>query len=233
MLTQLNRPNIYDDDGDRLMQEPMQGDRIVLVPDRPPPRRPTHAQCQRNIRIMWGQWLLEDILANRYRTLVCAVNAHDNSHGIITQLAQLLPTSQWTETSITAQARHYVQPQTVSIVKFDMDSVEVLALLRPSEHDRLSLEDLSLGFRMVAAMMHRRPQRYPSASVCFLGAQANKLADPQGSEPSFETVLRTMHDSGYRGDVYPATWMWESAPTAVFARYPFPESVDRMREGGF
>ena len=35
------------------------------------------------IRIMWGQHLLEDLLAGRYRSLVLAVNAEDNSSGII------------------------------------------------------------------------------------------------------------------------------------------------------
>ena len=47
-----------------------------------------------------------------------------------------------------------------------------------------------------------------------------------------ETALRTMYDSGYRGDVYPALAMWEMAPTGMFASYPFPESLDVMRTGG-
>jgi hypothetical protein len=42
-----------------------------------------------------------------------------------------------------------------------------------------------------------------------------------------------MHEAGYAGDVYPAPWMWESAPTAVFARYPFPDSLETMRQGGY
>ena len=71
------------------------------------------------------------------------------------------------------------------------------------------------------------------ASVCFLGARANKLIDPRGQEPSFETVLRTMYDGGYRGDVYPAPWMWDSAPAGVFPRYPFPDSFKQMCDGGF
>jgi len=82
-------------------------------------------------------------------------------------------------------------------------------------------------------MVHRKPQRRPIASVCYLGGKANRLADVEGDEPSFEGVLRTMYESGYRGDVYPAMWMWHAAPTGVFARYPFPESVATMREGGF
>ena len=36
---------------------------------------------------------MEDLLAGRYRSVVCAVNNHDNSHGIISQLARLMPTS--------------------------------------------------------------------------------------------------------------------------------------------
>ena len=82
-------------------------------------------------------------------------------------------------------------------------------------------------------MVRRKTQRLPTASVSFLGAHANKLVDEHDREPSFETVLRSMHDSGFTGDVYPAPWMWESAPTAVYARYPFPASLEAMREGGF
>ena len=51
--------------------------------------------------------------------------------------------------------------------------------------------------------------------------------------PSFEKVLTTMHDVGYRGDVYPSVRMWELAPTGVFATYPFPDSLKVMRSGGF
>jgi hypothetical protein len=42
-----------------------------------------------------------------------------------------------------------------------------------------------------------------------------------------------MYDAGYREDVYPSPGMWEVAPTGVFATYPFPESLDTMRRGGF
>ena len=38
--------------------------------------------------------------------------------------------------------------------------------------------------------------------------------------------------AGYRGDVYPAPRMWETA-TGVFPRYPFPETVKQMCEGGY
>jgi hypothetical protein len=59
------------------------------------------------------------------------------------------------------------------------------------------------------------------------------VIDKDGQEPSFETILRTMYDAGFRGDVYPSLPMWELAPTGVFASYPFPESLDVMRSGGF
>ena len=78
-----------------------------------------------------------------------------------------------------------------------------------------------------------RASGFPVASVCFLGARANRLLDADGREPSFETVLKVMYGAGYRGDVYPAPWMWESAPTAMFPRYPFPDSLKRVCEGGY
>src|SRR5438876_10888703 len=94
---------IYDGDGDRLMQarQPDAPDQIVIIPDSYPSKTP---ETTRRIRIMWGEHLLEDLLAGRYRSLVCAVNSHDNHRGIISQLASLLPTSQWEESSITAYA---------------------------------------------------------------------------------------------------------------------------------
>jgi hypothetical protein len=110
--------------------------------------------------------------------------------------------------------------------------VEVLALLRPKKQDCFTLDNLSKGFRIVTKMLEGRFDRNPTASVSFLGAKSNRLVGPDGREPSFETVLRTMHEAGYRGDVYPAVQMWELAPTGVFAYYPFPDSINRMREGG-
>ena len=80
-------------------------------------------------------------------------------------------------------------------------------------------------------MLAGRADRSPVASVSFLGAKSNRLIDDQGNEPSFESVLRTMFDSGFRGDVYPSLGMWQVAPTGVFATYPFPESLERMRSG--
>ena len=69
--------------------------------------------------------------------------------------------------------------------------------------------------------------------MSFLGAKSNRLVDKEGNEPSFESVLETMYQAGYRGDVYPSVRMWELAPTGVFATYPFPDSLKVMRSGGF
>ena len=81
-------------------------------------------------------------------------------------------------------------------------------------------------------MTRTKPGRLPSASVSFLEARANVLVDQYGQTPSFEAVLRTMHESGYTGDVYPSPSMWRAGPTGVFARYPFPASLDLRRGGG-
>ncbi len=225
-------PHIYDGEGDRLVEGLDVSERIILLPDAADLR---HPDGERRIRIMWGQCLLEDLLAGRYRSLVCAVNARDNSHGIIAELAQYLPTSQWDEHTLTQRAKQFSTPdgKSVKVIKYDMDAVEVLALLRPPEHDVLHVDDLATGFQIVTEMIHARTQRLPSASVSFLCARSNALRDEQDDEPSFETVLRIMHGAGYTGDVYPTPGMWGMAPTGVYARYPFPPSVESMRHGGF
>jgi hypothetical protein len=222
---------IYDDDADMLMQADQRADRVVLLPAGDPRR----ARAEGRIRIQWGQHLLTDLLARRYRTLVCGVNPQENAHGVICQLATLLPTSQWNTESITQHARtisNSARENDVFVLKFDFDAVEVLALLRPKKQDSFTLENLAQGFRIVTKMLEGRFDRNPTASVSFLGAKSNRLIGPDGREPSFETVLRTMFEAGYRGDVFPAVQMWELAPTGVFAFYPFPDSIDRMRQGG-
>jgi hypothetical protein len=232
MKTQPKVCHIYEGPGDDLMEQDQvdAGGRIILLPDAPTESRdPDRVQ---HIRIMWGQRLIDDLVAGRYRTLVCAVNGDDNSHGFINLLAGRLPSSQWDERLITDHARHFAQPHRVTIVKYDMDPVEVLAVLRPADQEHLGLDHLAAGFRLVTALLHCRPDRFPTASVCFLGARANRLVDRNGNEPSFETVLATMYAAGYRGDVYPSPRMWESAPTAVFPRYPFPDTLKEMCEGG-
>lgn len=226
-------PRLYDEEGDLLVQADQRSDRIIMLPA----GDPRHASTDRDrIRIQWGQHLLADLLAHRYRTLVCGVNPDDNSHGIIGELAELLPTSQWNAKSITDYARTFaksMKENDVLVLKYDMDAVEVLALLRPSGQQHFTLENLDRGFRKVSQMVERRYDRMPCASVSFLGAKSNKLENGDHREPSFEAVLRTMFEAGYRGDVYPSLGMWELAPTGVFANYPFPKSLDVMRSGGF
>jgi hypothetical protein len=233
MFTQEKRPQMYDGHGDALMEREQEdlADRITIMPDAFPSKTP---DTTARIRIMWGQHLLEDLLAGRYRTLVCAVNAQDNSRGIITQLASLLPTSQWDEQSITTYAKQFAHTdQRVKVLKYDMDMVEVLAILRPANSKHLTVNELGAAFNVVAEMVHRKPGRLPSASVSFLGARANLLVDAQGKEPSFEAVLRTMYERGYAGDVYPSPEMWKLGPVGLFPRYPFSPTLDRLREGGF
>ncbi|MGH7179469.1 MAG: hypothetical protein ACREJC_18985, partial [Tepidisphaeraceae bacterium] len=124
-------PQIYEGDGDALMMREHEelADRILLMPDALPSKTPDKT---RRLRILWGQHLVEDLLSGRYRTLVCAVNAEDNSRGIIAQLATLLPTSQWDERSITSYAKQFASSgERAKVLKFDMDLVEVLAVLRP------------------------------------------------------------------------------------------------------
>jgi len=232
-MTELTTPRLYDEEGDRLLQADDRADRIVLLPA----GDPREAGVDRDrIRLQWGQHLLADLLARRYRTLVCGVNADDNGRGIIAQLAELAPTSQWNARSITQHAELFarsVASDEVLVLKYDLDIIEVLALLRPSGRKHLSLEDLGRGFRKIAQMVEGRRDRLPCASVSFLGAKSNRLLDNDGNEPTLEAVVRTMYESGYRGDLYPPLSMWQVAPTGVFASYPFPSGLEEMRQGGF
>jgi hypothetical protein len=224
---------VYDGDGDLLMHKDREelGDRVMLIPDAMPSKVPDRTP---RIRILWGQHLLEDLLAGRYASLVCAVNGRDNSHGIISQLASLLPTSQWDEKAITAYTSHFgARDGKVRVLKFDMDMVEVIAILRPADKPHLTLPHLGQAFRIVSDMIAHNPRRLPSASVSFLGARANMLVDEHGREPSFEAVLKTMYDAGYHGDVYPPVSLWNAQDVGVFARYPFCKALDEMRAGGF
>jgi hypothetical protein len=226
------RASVYDGHGDDLMRKAAEDapDRIILLPDSAPGRTPDPTG---RLRVMWGQHLLEDLLAGRYRSLVCAVNAEDNSRGIIAQLAELLPTSQWDAHSITAHAAKFQSPGSgARVLKYDMDVVEVLAVLRPAASDSLALSDLETAFRIVSQMIRHHSNRLPSASVSFLDAQANRLIDRGGREPSLEAVLRTMHTAGYTGDVFPPPSMWRVAPVGVYARYPFPSTLETVRRGG-
>lgn len=223
---------LYDDDGDRLMEADSRADRIILLPSGDP--RQPDAETPR-IRIQWGQHLLADLVAERYRTLICGVNGTDNSRGMIAQLAATLPECQWDAAAITHHAALFARSPSgddVPVLKFDFDSVEVLGLLRPASRDHFTLADLAKGFRKAARMIDRRRERLPVAMVSFLGAKSNRLVGADGREPSLETVLRTAFEAGIRADLYPPLSMWEVAPTGVFATYPFSSAIDRMREGG-
>ena len=230
MAGSISHPKIYDGEGDRLIDETHLADRIVLLPDARPSKVPDPTP---RLRIMWGQHLLDDVLAGRYHSLICAVNSENNDHGIICQLAELIPTSQWDKASITENAKQFSAGDHVKVIKYDMDMIEVLAVMRPTNSDHLTLAELGKAFTVVTEMVKRKPQRLPSASVSFLGARSNLVIDESGEEPSFEAVLRMMYQAGYTGDVYPAPGMWDCAPTSVYARYPFPSAVESMREGGF
>lgn len=234
-------PRIYDGDGDRLMSS-LEADRVTLLPT-----DPALAKSSETVRILWGQPMLPDLLAGRYRSVVCGVNARDNSRGIIAQIAEMMPASQWSAKTITTHARlfaesvveHGVTDATGAdrqpfVIKYDLDSLEVFALLRPVGRDHFTLNDLARGFKQVAQMVEGRRARLPVASVSFLGARSNRLLDPAtGEEPSFEAVLRTMHRAGFRGDVYPPPHLWHAGNVGVFPTYPFPSTLDRMRDGGF
>ena len=230
---------LYDDDADRLLNSEMAPDRISLLPGSAGKLRPGE-----RIRIMWGQDMLRDLLDGRYRTVICGVNESDNSHGIIAQLVELVHTSQWSSKSVTSFARMFQESVAVHaahdrepyVLKYDLDSMLILGLLRPRGKDHFTLDDLGRGFTTMAKMLRERRDRWPVASVSFLNARANRLVASDGRggahEPSFESVLKTMYHAGYRGDVYPAPAMWRLGHVGVFPSYPFPESLDVMRAGG-
>lgn len=231
-------PRLYDGEGDLLMQADHLPDRLILLPHGDPRK----ASVDRDrIRIQWGQHLLADLLGGRYRTVVCGVNTDDNSSGMVAQLVETVRTSQWTMHSVTSYARMFSESVSIHaahdrepyVLKYDLDSLLILGLLRPKGRDHFTLEDLARGFQTITKMLYTRRDRIPCASVSFLGAKSNRLIGPDGREPTFEAVLRTMFDAGFRSDVYPPLSMWELAPTGVFASYPFPKSLDNMRQGGF
>jgi hypothetical protein len=235
-MTQMSRPavRLYEEEADTLLSSEQFPDRVSLLPGSAGKIKPGQ-----RLRIMWGQDLLRDLLDGRYRTVVCGVNDSDNSHGIIAQLVELVHTSQWTVRSVTSFAQmfqssvaiHAAHDREPYVLKIDLDSLLILALLRPKGRDHFTLEDLSRGFRTVSKMLTDRRDRLPVATVSFLQARANRLSVDGGHEPSFEAVLRTMYDAGFRGDIYPSPAMWSFGHVGVFPSYPFPEGVQRMREG--
>ena len=233
MTTTDSQIRSYDGDADELMGSEQFPDRVSLL------RSDRHPAAEATIRIMWGQDLLRDVVQGRYRAVVCGVNADDNSHGVIAQIVDRVATSQWSARSVTSYAKMFHESVSVHasedrepyILKFDLDGVLVLGVLRPHGAGSITLEQLGSGFRTITKMLKGRTDRRPVASVSFLGARSNRLVGSDGAEPSFESVLRTMHEAGYDGDVYAAPQMWELAGVGVFPSYPFPDGVARMREG--
>jgi hypothetical protein len=225
---------LYDEDAESLLRSESFPDRVTMLPG-----EHGSVRGRERIRILWGQDLLRDLLDGRYRTVICGVNDQDNSHGLIAQLVELVQTSQWTAATVTNYAKmfhgsvaiHAARDREPYVLKFDLDSLLILAILRPHGRDHFTLEDLSRGFQTVAKMLHGRRERGPAATVSFLNAKANRLEEPGGGEPSFEAVLRTMFNAGYRGDVYTAPTMWRFGHVGVFPTYPFPEGLERMRTG--
>ncbi len=236
MTTTHHSFQLYNDGADDLLNAESFPDRVSLLPSQHGAPR-----AGERIRVMWGQDLLADVLDGRYRAVICGVNDEDNSHGVIAQIVSLLTTSQWSSNSVTSYARmfqesiqvHAANDREPYILKYDLDSVLLLAMLRPRGRDYFTVGDLSRGFRTISKMLQGRADRRPVCSVSFLGANSNKLCidDANQHEPSFETVLQTMHASGYRGDVYPSPQMWNYAHVGVFPNFPFPQGVDRMRAG--
>jgi hypothetical protein len=225
---------LYEEEGETLLSSETFPDRVSLLPG-----VSGRIRTGERLRIMWGQDLLRDLLDGRYRTLVCGVNDQDNSHGIIAQVVEMLATSQWSSKSVTSFAKMFQESVAVHaahdrepyILKYDLDSLLILALLRPRGRAHFTTEDLQRGFETVAKMLGDRRSRAPAATVSFLNARANRLQEPDGREPSFERVLSTMYDAGFRGDVYPSPAMWRFGHVGVFPSYPFPESLERMRGG--
>lgn len=229
-----NPLRLYDDEAESLLRSDTFPDRVTLLPG-----EGGKVLARERIRILWGQDLLRDLLDGRYRTVVCGVNDSDNSHGIIASLVELITTSQWSARSVTSYAKMFQDSVAIHastdrepyVLKFDLDSILILGILRPRGRDHFTPEDLSRGFRTVSKMLSDRRERLPAASVSFLNAKANRLLGPDNREPSFESVLRTMFNAGFRGDVFTAPSMWKFGHTGVFPSYPFPEGLEQMRKG--
>lgn len=240
-MSKMDRSNdlrLYEGDADSLMTPELSPERVVLLPSGQSKVQHPEDATER-IRILWGQDMHRDLLDGRYRTVICGVNDQDNSHGIIAKLCDLVSTSQWTATTATSYAQmfqksvgvHAAGDKEPYILKFDLDQLLILGILRPKGRDHFTLHDLSRGFRTVTKMIRDRRDRWPVASVSFLNAHANRLLGADQREPAFESVLRTMYEAGFRGDVYPAPNMWKVGHTGVFPAYPFPEGIERMRGG--
>lgn len=233
---------LYDGDIDSLVSADLSPDRVTLLPGEGH-AHDTHGamSATQRIRVLWGQDLFRDVIDGRYRSIVVGVNDADNASGIIAKLVDTVTTSQWTSRSVTSYAKmfqesaaiHAARDKEPYVLKYDLDSVLILALLRPKSRNHFTLDDLARGFATVTKMIDDRRERLPIASVSFMNARANRLAVSASvqQEPSFEAVLRTMYNAGFRGDVYPSPAAWKLGHVGVFPCYPFPAGVSRMSEG--
>lgn len=230
--------SLYDEGAERLLPAADAPDRVSLIPGKPD----EGGDADSRLRILWGQSMLPDLLCGRYRAVVCGVNSVDNGSGIISNLVELSSTSQWTAGSVTSYAKmfsesigvHAPHDREPYVLKYDLDSMLILALLRPQGRDHFTLDDLSRGFQTITKMLHGRRERLPVATVSFLGARSNRLvtSSDNESEPSLEAVSRTMFEAGFRGDLYPPPQLWAHGDVSVFPSYPFPAGLKKMREGG-
>ena len=148
--------HLYDADAEHLLSSDLAPDRVSLLPGAGGKLQPGE-----RLRILWGQDMLRDVLDGRYRAVVCGVNVSDNSHGIISQLCELVTTSQWSARSVTSYAKMFQESVSIHaaadkepyVLKFDLDSILVLALLRPAGRDHFTLDDLGRGFATAAKML--------------------------------------------------------------------------------
>ncbi len=229
-----NEARLYDGAADDLLSSEGSAQRVSLLPG-----GSGKIEAGKRLRLLWGQDMLSDVLDGRYRAVVCGVNDEDNDHGIIAQFVNLVTASQWSVKAVTSYAKMFQESVSVHaahdrepyVLKYDLDSLMIFALLRPHGRDHFTIGDLGRGFQTVTRMLQGRADRRPVCTVSFLGARSNRLVGDDGQEPSFETVLRMMHTSGFRGDVYPSPMMWDRGQVGVFPSYPFPAGLDRMREG--
>jgi hypothetical protein len=236
------RLRLYDEETDHLISADLAPDRVSLLPGEGH-AHDTHGSMSTSerIRVMWGQDLFRDVIDGRYRAIVVGGNDAGTTHGIISKLVDTVTTSQWTGRSVTSYAKmfqesaaiHAARDKEPYVLKYDLDSVLVLAILRPRNRDFFTLDDMARGFATVGKMIQDRRERLPVATVSFLNARANRLVKSasDSSEPSFEAVLRTMFNAGYRGDIYPPPAAWKLGGVGVFPNYPFPAGITRMGEG--
>ena len=157
------------------------------------------------------------------------------------ELLELVPTSQWNVQTATAYAKMFHESVAVHaphdkepyILKFDLDQLLIMAILRPRDKEHFTLEDLSRGFGTVAKMLAGRRERLPVASVSFLGAKSNAIMGPNGSGKSTLALVLAGH-SGFEvteGEVtYRGKNLLEMEPEVragegIFLAFQYPVAI--------